>query len=63
MKLQYLGDSRDSFKWHYHDYLMNHNPNAGSFGYYRGELGEACKAAGAELPRVAYEKLIKKHPD
>ena len=21
MKLQYLGDSRDSFKWHYHDYL------------------------------------------
>lgn len=33
MKLQYLGDSRDSFKWHYHDYLMNHNPNAGQFGY------------------------------
>jgi len=23
MKLQYLGDSRDSFKWHYHDYLTN----------------------------------------
>ncbi|HMK43660.1 MAG TPA: hypothetical protein VK445_05940 [Dissulfurispiraceae bacterium] len=21
MKLQYLGDSRDSFKWDYHDYL------------------------------------------
>ncbi|NQU09125.1 MAG: hypothetical protein HQ583_11205 [Candidatus Abyssubacteria bacterium] len=21
MKLQYLGDSKDSFKWHYHDYL------------------------------------------
>lgn len=21
MKLQYLGDSRDSFKWHYHDHL------------------------------------------
>jgi hypothetical protein len=33
VKLQYLGDSRDSFKWHYHDYLMNHNRNAGSFGY------------------------------
>ena len=33
MKLQYLGDSRDSFKWHYHDYLMNHSSNAGSFGY------------------------------
>lgn len=33
MKLQYLGDSRDSFKWHYHDYLMNQNPNAGGFGY------------------------------
>ena len=23
MKLQYLGDSRDSFKWHYHDSLAN----------------------------------------
>lgn len=23
MKLQYLGDSKDSFKWHYHDYLTN----------------------------------------
>lgn len=23
MKLQYLGDSRDSFKWHYHDYLAS----------------------------------------
>lgn len=23
MKLQYLGDSRDSFKWHYHDCLVN----------------------------------------
>ena len=23
MKTQYLGDSRDSFKWHYHDYTMN----------------------------------------
>lgn len=33
MKLQYLGDSRDSFKWHYHDYLMNHNPYAFKFGY------------------------------
>lgn len=22
MKLQYLGDSKDSFKWHYHDYLV-----------------------------------------
>ena len=21
MKLQYLGDSKDSFKWDYHDYL------------------------------------------
>jgi len=33
MKLQYLGDSRDSFKWHYHDYLMNNNSRARSFGY------------------------------
>lgn len=32
MKLQYLGDSRDSFKWHYHDYLVNNNSNAGSLG-------------------------------
>ena len=32
MKRQYLGDSRDSFKWHYHDYLVNNNPNAGSLG-------------------------------
>lgn len=23
MKLQYLGDSKDSFKWDYHDYLVN----------------------------------------
>lgn len=23
MKLQYLGDSKDSFKWDYHDYLLN----------------------------------------
>jgi len=23
MKLQYLGDSRDSFKWDYHNYLMS----------------------------------------
>ena len=23
MKLQYLGDSKDSFKWDYHDYLTN----------------------------------------
>ena len=23
MKLQYLGDSKDSFKWDYHDYLIN----------------------------------------
>ena len=23
MKLQYLGDSKDSFKWDYHDYLMS----------------------------------------
>lgn len=30
MKLQYLGDSRDSSKWHYHDYLMNNNPGAGT---------------------------------
>jgi hypothetical protein len=22
LKLQYLGDSKDSFKWDYHDYLM-----------------------------------------
>lgn len=22
MKLQYLGDSKDSFKWDYHDYLI-----------------------------------------
>ena len=22
MKLQYLGDARDSFKWHYHDHLV-----------------------------------------
>lgn len=27
MKLQYLGDSKDSFKWDYHDYLV------GSLGY------------------------------
>ena len=33
MKLQYLGDSRDSFKWHYHDFLMNQNPGVDSFGY------------------------------
>ncbi len=23
MKLQYLGDSKDSFKWDYHDYVTN----------------------------------------
>jgi len=23
MKLQYLGDSKDSFKWDYHDYLTD----------------------------------------
>ena len=24
MKLQYLGDSKDSFKWDYHDVLSTH---------------------------------------
>jgi len=28
MKRQYLGDSKDSFKWDYHDYLMQHVPFA-----------------------------------